>query len=310
MTNIENSILQKITLSAIKEKDISLYIKREDLIHPTISGNKYRKLKYNILEAESQGKKTLLTFGGAFSNHISAVAAVGKEKNFNTFGIIRGDELGNDLNKTLLSNPTLKYAHDCGMQFKFVSRTDYRDKNSKSFVANLKNEFGEFFLIPEGGTNEFAVKGCEEIVSSETDQFNCICVSVGTGGTVSGIINSAKDHQNVIGFSALKGNFLTDEIQKWVDKESNWELKNEYHFGGYAKTTDELIQFINNFKIETKIQLEPIYTGKMVFGVVDLINKNYFAEGSKILLIHTGGVQGIQGMNTILKKKNKLTLNL
>ena len=310
MPNIENSILQKITLSAIKEKDISLYIKREDLIHPTISGNKYRKLKYNILEAQSQRKKTLVTFGGAYSNHIAAVAALGKEEGLKTIGIIRGDELGNDLNKTLLSNPTLKYAYDCGMQFKFVSRTEYRDKNSKSLLANLKSEFADFFLIPEGGTNELAVKGCEEILSNETDQFDYICVSVGTGGTISGIINSAETHQNIIGFPALKGDFLIDEIKKWTDKKSNWKLNLDYHFGGYAKTTDELIQFINNFKNKTKIQLDPIYTGKMMFGVVDLINKNYFAKGSRILIIHTGGIQGIQGMNTILKNKNKLTLNL
>ena len=194
------------------------------------------------------------------------------------------------------------------MKFKFVSREEYRDKNSERFIANLKNEFGDFFLIPEGGTNELAVKGCEEILSSDTEQFDFICVSVGTGGTISGIINSAKKHQEIIGFPALKGDFLTDEIQKWTRKNSNWELNTDFHFGGYAKTTDELIEFINNFKTETKIQLDPIYTGKMVFGVVDLINKNYFAEGSKILLVHTGGIQGIEGMNTILRKKNSLII--
>jgi 1-aminocyclopropane-1-carboxylate deaminase len=309
LPNTKNSILQKITLVAIKEKDISLYIKREDLIHPTISGNKYRKLKYNILEAQSQVKKTLVTFGGAFSNHIAAVALLGKKEGLKTIGIIRGDELGNDLNKTLLSNPTLKYAHDCGMQFKFLSRSEYRDKNSKFFITNLKNEFGDFYLIPEGGTNNLAVKGCEEILSSETDQFDYICISVGTGGTISGIINSAEAHQKTIGFSALKGDFLTDEIKKWTRENSNWELNTDFHFGGYAKTTNELIEFINNFKKETKIQLDPVYTGKMVFGVVDLINKNYFAEGSRILLVHTGGIQGIEGLNTLLKRKNKILIS-
>lgn len=310
MHNIENSILQKITFSAIKEKNISLYIKREDLIHPTISGNKYRKLKYNILEAQSQGKKTLLTFGGAYSNHIAAVAATGKECGFKTIGIIRGDELGNNIEETFLSNPTLKYAHDCGMEFKFVTRAVYRDKNSEVFNANLKNEFGDFYLIPEGGTNELAIKGCEEILSKDTDQFDYVCVSIGTGGTISGIINSAKEHQNVIGFPALKGNFLEGEIRKWIGEKLNWKLNTDYHFGGYAKTTDKLIHFINNFKQETEIPLDPIYTGKMVVGVVDLINKDYFAKGSKILLIHTGGIQGIQGMNAILRKKNKQTLKL
>ena len=308
MPNIEKSIIEEVLFSGLKQKNSSLYIKREDLIHPYVSGNKFRKLKYNILEAQSQGKKTLVTFGGAYSNHIAAVAAAGKNNNFQTIGVIRGEELADNFENTLETNPTLRFAHNCGMKFKFVSREEYRDKNSERFIANLKNEFGDFFLIPEGGTNELAVKGCEEILSSDTEQFDFICVSVGTGGTISGIINSAKKHQEIIGFPALKGDFLTDEIQKWTRKNSNWELNTDFHFGGYAKTTDELIEFINNFKKETKIQLDPIYTGKMVFGVVDLINKNYFAEGSKILLVHTGGIQGIEGMNTILRKKNSLII--
>jgi 1-aminocyclopropane-1-carboxylate deaminase len=310
MPNLENSIIEEVIFSGIKQKEISLFIKREDLIHPFISGNKYRKLKYNILEAQAQEKNRLLTFGGAFSNHIAAVAAAGKKNNLQTIGVIRGEELANNFENTLETNSTLRFAHDCGMKFKFVSREVYRDKNSKDFITDLKNEYGDFYLIPEGGTNELAVKGCEEILSSETEVFDYVCLSVGTGGTISGIINSAKKHQKIIGFPALKGNFLTDEIQKWACENSNWELNLDYHFGGYAKTTDELIEFINNFKKETRIQLDPIYTGKMVFGVVDLINKNYFAEGSRILLIHTGGIQGIEGVNSILRKKNKTTINV
>ena len=299
---------EQIFLPLLEEKGVELYIKREDLIHPEISGNKYRKLKYNIVQAKSENKDTLLTFGGAFSNHISAVAAIGKLNNLKTIGIIRGDELEIDLEKTLANNTTLKFAHDCGMQFKFVSRSDYREKTSNLFIEKLNNEFEDFYLIPEGGTNKLAVKGCEEILNSATDKFDTICVAVGTGGTISGLINAVKKHQKVLGFPALKGDFLTSEIKKYTSRIDNWHLNSDYHFGGYAKTSDELIGFINRFKTTTTIPLDPIYTGKMVFGVVDLINKNYFAEGSKILLVHTGGLQGIEGMNTILKKKDSLLI--
>ena len=309
MPNTKNSILQKVSFSGIKRKDIQLFIKREDLIHPEISGNKFRKLKYNLLQAKSENKNTLLTFGGAFSNHISATAFAGKLHGFKTIGVIRGDELGDDLEKTLATNSTLRFAHDCGMQFEFVSRADYRTKTSPEFIQQLKDRLGDFYLVPEGGTNDLAIKGCEEILSEDTEKFDTICLAVGTGGTISGIINSAKQYQNVLGFPALKGDFLNDEIKKYVYQTENWKLISEYHFGGYAKTSNELITFINQFKKETEIPLDPIYTGKMLIGLVDLINKNYFAEGAKILAIHTGGLQGIEGMNTILKKRNSLIID-
>ncbi len=308
MPNTKNSILQRIVFSEITQNDISLYIKREDLIHPKISGNKYRKLKYNIAQAKTENKEILLTFGGAYSNHISAVAAIGKQHNLKTIGVIRGDELGTDLEKTLANNATLKFAYDCGMQFKFVTRSGYREKTSKVFIDKLRNEFGHFYLIPEGGTNELAVKGCEEILKSETNKFDYICVAVGTGGTISGLINSAKKNQKVIGFPALKGDFLTSEIKKYTKKTDNWSLNTDYHFGGYAKTSDELVGFINRFKKETNIPLDPIYTGKLLFGMVDAINKKVFEKGSKILAIHTGGIQGIEGMNAILRKKDSLLI--
>ena len=308
MPNTKNSILQKVSFSEIKRKDIQLYIKREDLIHPEISGNKYRKLKYNFLQAQLENKKSLLTFGGAFSNHISAVAFAGKLNGFKTIGVIRGDELGVDLDKTLQSNPTLRFAKECGMTFKFVSRTDYRTKTTSEFIQQLKNQLGEFYLVPEGGTNDLAIKGCEEILTNETDKFDVICVAVGTGGTISGLINSAKSHQKILGFPALKGDFLKDEINKYVDQTENWNLISQYHFGGYGKTSNELITFINQFKKETGIPLDPIYTGKMLFGIVDLINSGYFKKETKILAIHTGGLQGIEGMNTILRRRNSLII--
>lgn len=284
---------------------ISVAIKREDLIHPIVSGNKFRKLKYNLLEAINQKKDTIVTFGGAFSNHIAAVAYAGQQNGLKTIGVIRGEELKdqNDL------NPTLKFAKSCGMQFEFVSREVYRLKNEESFLKHLKDSFGDFYLIPEGGTNSLAVKGCEEILTSQDASFDFICCAVGTGGTISGIVNSAKPNQKILGFPALKGDFLQDEIRIFV-KNNNWELITKYHFGGYGKVSEDLISFINTFYTTTKIPLDPIYTGKMLYGVLDLIESNYFPAQSKILVIHTGGLQGIKGMNETLSRKNLPILNV
>jgi len=279
-------------------KGISLVIKRDDLIHPFVSGNKFRKLKYNLLQAKAENQSALLTFGGAYSNHIAAVAYAGKENGFQTIGIIRGDELADKIE----SNPTLNFAQKCGMQFEFVSRETYRLKTEESFLEQLQQKYGAFYLIPEGGTNAFAIQGCEEILTPEDASFDYVACAIGTGGTISGLINSVLPHQKVLGFPALKGEFLQDEIRKFVHHE-NWELITDYHFGGYGKLSPDLIDWINGFYAQTQIPLDPVYTGKMVFGILDLIAKNYFPENANILLIHTGGLQGIQGMN--LKLKNK-----
>jgi 1-aminocyclopropane-1-carboxylate deaminase len=284
---------------------ISVQIKREDLIHPFVSGNKFRKLKYNLLQAKEENQETLLTFGGAFSNHIAAVAFAGKENGFKTIGIIRGDELG----RKIAENPTLSFAQNCGMQLEFISREEYRLKSESSFLENLKAKFGSFYHIPEGGTNALAIKGCQEILTEDDAEFDYICCSIGTGGTISGIINSVLPHQKVLGFPALKGDFLKEEIHNFTQNE-NWEVITEYHFGGYGKVNEALIGFINQFYTENQIPLDPIYTGKMVFGVIDLIKKNYFPAKSKILLIHTGGIQGIQGMNIKLKNKQLPTIDI
>jgi 1-aminocyclopropane-1-carboxylate deaminase len=283
---------------------VKLYIRREDLIHPFVSGNKFRKLKYNLLEAKQQNHRTLLTFGGAYSNHIAAVAFAGKENGFKTIGVIRGDELSSKISQ----NPTLKFCQDNGMEFVFVSREQYRLKSTEDFLCNLKNDFNDFYLIPEGGTNDFAVKGCEEILTNEDERYNYICCAIGTGGTISGIINSSTSHQKVLGFPSLKGDFIKKDIRKFAKKE-NWDIISDYHFGRYGKVSDDLIEFINDFHKKYSIPLDPIYTGKLVFGVIDLINKNYFPEESKILLIHTGGIQGVQGMNLKLSNKNLQTIN-
>ena len=293
----EKTINERVNLP--KTKGVELYVKREDQIHAFVSGNKYRKLKYNLLEAEKSGYKTLLTFGGAFSNHIAAVASAGHLIGFKTIGVIRGDELESKISE----NATLNFAQENGMQFKFVSREIYRSKISESFLESLKAEFGEFYVIPEGGTNELAVKGCQEILYPEDFNFDYICCSVGTGGTISGLINGSKPSQQVLGFPALKGDFLKEDISKFATQ-TNWKLITDYHFGGYAKINGELVAFINQFKSDYNLPLDPVYSGKMMFGILDLIDKNYFPKGSKILAIHTGGLQGIEGMNAHLRKKN------
>jgi len=282
---------------------VSLYIKREDLIHPFVSGNKYRKLKYNLLQAKAENHYKILTYGGAFSNHIAAVAAAGKEYKFETVGIIRGEELSET------QNPTLQFAKSCGMQLHFISREAYRHKDEISFIENLHQQFGSFYLIPEGGTNPLAVKGCAEILTPEDTQFDYICCAVGTGGTIAGLSNSASPHQKLLGFPALKGNFLTEEICKFAHND-NFELIADYHFGGYGKINEDLIRFINAFRKETGIALDPVYTGKMIFGIADLIQKGYFQKGSKILAVHTGGLQGIAGMNSLLKNKNRPLIDI
>jgi 1-aminocyclopropane-1-carboxylate deaminase len=287
---LDKSFNQPINL--LRECGIELVIKREDQIHPFISGNKYRKLKYTIEDAQKKGFKKLLTFGGAYSNHIAAVAFAGHVFGFETLGIIRGDELKDKIN----NNPTLSFAKKYGMQFQFVTREAFRS-------CKLMHEYQDYYVIPEGGTNALAIKGCEEILTEADTEFDYICTAVGTGGTVSGLINCSQPSQQVLGFPALKGAFLQEDISKFVSK-SNWRLITDYHFGGYAKIDEALIRFMNDFKQKQYIPLDPVYTGKMMYGIFDLIEKGYFPRGSKILAIHTGGLQGIEGMNNILKQKN------
>lgn len=297
----EHIPIQEITLNF--DTDVRLFIKREDLIHPFVSGNKFRKLKYNLAEAKKEKQTILVTFGGAFSNHIAAVAAAGKNNGFKTIGIIRGEELASKID----TNPTLQFAASQGMQFKFVTRKVYREKTSKEFLAQLTEEFGRFYTIPEGGTNKLAVKGCTEIITEATKEFDTICCAVGTGGTIAGISKGAFSHQKILGFPALKGDFLQQEVSQFTTK-NNWELIHEYHFGGYGKVTEELIAFINTIKKQTSIPLDPIYTGKMLYGIIDLIKKGYFAKQNRILAIHTGGLQGIEGMNQKLQRKGQETI--
>ncbi len=277
---------------------VSLFVKREDLTHPIISGNKYRKLKYNLQEARKRGYKTLLTFGGAYSNHIAATAQAGLENSFQTVGVIRGEELEGKWR----DNPTLYSAHKAGMKFQFVSREAYRQKSSPQFLEDLEVKWGSFYHIPEGGTNTLAVKGCEEILQDGDRDFDVIAACVGTGGTLAGLINSAEAHQEVLGFPALRDAGLQADICNFARKR-NWRLVWDYHFGGYAKVTPTLISFINHFRRETGISLDPIYTGKLLYGLLEMVKEGRFKKHTRILAIHSGGLQGIAGMNQVLKEK-------
>ena len=273
-------------------------LKPDYLIHSTVSGNKYRKLKYNLQKAQSENYKGILTFGGAFSNHIAATAAAGQALNIPTVGVIRGEELASKIEL----NSTLKYAKSCGMHLEYVSRSDYKQKNDAAYLKLLLENFKNFYVIPEGGTNALAIKGCQEILSQEDLSFDIICCAVGTGGTIAGLINSSLPTQKIIGFPALKGGFLNEDICKFATQ-SNWELWEAYHFGGYAKVDSKLISFMNHFKTSYKIPLDPVYTAKMMYGIFDAIQTGKIPKNAKVLAIHTGGLQGIEGMNLRLQQK-------
>lgn len=281
------------------EKNIQLFLKREDLIHPTISGNKFWKLYYNInsyLEKNIENP-FIITFGGAFSNHISAVSALGKEFGLKTLGIIRGEELTDKWGE----NPTLKTANENGMQFRFVTRDEYREKETLTQI--LQKEFPDALIIPEGGTNKEAVEGIQLMLNNETKSFDYLCTAVGTGGTIAGISKFAGINQKVLGFTVVDDSSLKEKISGYSERD-NFELI-EAHDGKYGKITDENIRFINDFKEKFNIQLDPIYTGKMMRKIFEMIETNKFQEGSKILAFHTGGLQGIRGANEMLKKQNR-----
>lgn len=268
-------------------RGITIFVKREDLLHEEVSGNKFRKLKYNILKAQELGYSKLLTFGGAYSNHIAATAAAGRICGVETIGIIRGEELENNY----AGNPTLTKAVEDGMTLGFMTRTEYRSKGEVEIIDRLKARYGDFYLVPEGGTNAEAIKGTEEILKEGDEAFDYICTAVGTGGTIAGIINSSHQNQTILGFPALKGSFLYEDIRKFATND-NWDLVLDYHFGGYAKYNEELLSFLRELYRLTGVLFDPIYNGKMIYGVLEEIKKGRFKDNSKILVIHTGGLQG------------------
>jgi 1-aminocyclopropane-1-carboxylate deaminase len=290
-------IIQEITHPLFTEKKVQVHVLRLDVLQPEIGGNKYFKLKYNLEQARLGNHSTLLSFGGAYSNHIAALSNAGKIYGFKTIGVIRGEELEIKSNKTLLQ------ASKNGMQLHFINRELYRNKNDSQFIENLRQQFGNFYLIPEGGSNEFAVKGCKEIINLIPFQADTICCAVGTGGTIAGIHLSSENNQDIIGIPVLKNaTFLYDEI-KSLQQQYNYQISNvvpngklqlifDYHFGGYAKSTKELLQFQAEFQNEFQIPLDKIYTAKLFYAIFDLLKKDFFQIGEKIVLIHTGGLQG------------------
>ncbi len=292
--------VQQIMEPQFGKYDVQVFLKRDDLIHPDVSGNKWRKLKYNLLEAQRQGFDTILTFGGAYSNHIAATAAACRIAGLKSIGIIRGEELREG------DNPTLFKARQCGMHLEFVTRESYRRKNEPDFLQRLKEKFGESWIIPEGGANQQGIRGCMEVMDELNQQYDFICVACGTGTTMAGILSASKPGMRVMGFPVFKnGMFIENELNKLLSANrrqlENYQLMIAYHFGGYARCTPELIRFMKDFESQQGIALDFVYTGKMMFGIYDLDKRGFFPQRSKILAIHTGGLQGNYSIRNILK---------
>ncbi len=295
--HIKATPLQHINESLFREKGVEVWLKRDDLTHPEISGNKWRKLKYNLVEAKEEGQSTLLTFGGPYSNHIHAVAAAGRLFGFKTIGIIRGEPHAEP-------SETLKDAAQNGMRILFMDRPHYRLKHEAECIESLHVQLGDFFMIPEGGTNIFALQGCIEMINEIKTDYDYVCCGCGTGGTLAGIVTGLYGRKKAIGFSSLKGKdtlteSVTELVRDFTDMTfDNWQITFDYHCGGYAKVNEDLINFIKAFKQNHLTQLEPIYTGKMMYGLYDMIAKDHFPRGTRIIAIHTGGLQGLRGYKT------------
>ncbi len=289
---INDVTLQHLHDSLLLQKEISLSLLREDLIHPLTGGNKWRKLKYNLQVAKAEGYDTLLTFGGAYSNHLVATAVAGKQNGFKTIGLVRGEEM-------FPLNRSLQIVVDHDMQLQYVSREEYRNYRVATTRKQLKTQFGNCYVLPEGGSNSLAVKGCSEIMQHIPFDADIICVATATGSTLAGIASALKPHQQAIGFCVLKNAFQVKyDVDNWLDElqmqNSNYSLIEDYDFGGYAKSNAELVNFIKQFTLQHNIPIEPIYTGKLFYGLFDLIRKDFFKRGTRIVAIHTGGLQYLE----------------
>lgn len=294
------SAVTQIHHPLISEKQLSLYIKRDELIHPVIQGNKWRKLKYNISDAISNGHKTILSFGGAYSNHLHAMAALARVCKLKSIGIIRGEQPA-----TL--NPCLEDMQHWGMQLNFISRQQYRNKSCPDFLKHLKQQYNDAYIIPEGGNNSAGVAGSVELldeIENSQQNYDFICCEVGSGTTFSALVSHNKFLQTqYLGFLVMKNPEMESEINNQISSltpknyalNKNWKLITDYHFGGFAKSNIELNEFIKKFKLEHAIQLEPVYSGKMLYGILDMIKQDYFSPGQSILAIHGGGLQGLRG---------------
>jgi 1-aminocyclopropane-1-carboxylate deaminase len=281
------SPLEELADDRLRAADIHLYLKRDDLINPEIPGNKWRKLKYNIEEAQRQGRRLLLTFGGAYSNHIRATAAAGYFFGFSTIGVIRGEE-------HLPLNPSLAYAASRGMRLTYMDRTAYREKMNPDMITGLQERFGDFYLLPEGGTNANAVRGCAEIPAEISQPFSVICCPCGTGGTLAGIVGGLREGQRALGFSVLRGGeFLALQVkelqaQAFGAVSSNWAIEHGYHFGGFARRRPGLDQFIADFRDRHGLTLDWVYTAKMMYGLYALAAQAAFPPGTSLVAVITG----------------------
>ena len=283
------SPIAEIKSDLISKKKLKVYVKREDLIHPIISGNKWRKLKYNFELIKKNKIKEVLSFGGAYSNHLHALSWYANTQKIKSIGIVRGNE-SDELNSTL------SFCKKNNMDLYYLDRDIYRiNKYSNNLINDLNKKYKNIYMIPEGGCNYLGIKGCEEILFEEDEKFDFICASFGTGCTSAGIINSLRKNEYFLAFSSLKGGErMRENISKMCNHSKNWQIISNYHFGGFARKNKELDLFIQNFYLKHKIILDPVYTAKLFFGIFDLISNNYFKTNSKILIIHTGGLQGIQ----------------
>lgn len=305
--NEHSAVIRTTTIAhpICKAHDVHLDIKRLDLLHPLVNGNKWFKLKYNVQRALEAEHQTLLTLGGAWSNHIHAAAAAGEAAGIRTIGVIRGEE------PATYSN-TLRFAKEHGMELKFISRLDYEERNTEEFKAWLHDEYGAFHFVPEGGSNYYGVNGCMEILTvNDLNTYSHIVCACGTGATLAGMLLSSKGRGQFIGFSALKGgDFLRDEVVKHIEYflmdrmlaeefRSQFNIETAYHFGGYGKWNDELIAFIRQMEIDYSLPLDQVYTGKALFGLLKKIEQNEIERGSKVLFIHTGGLQGRAGCEAL-----------
>lgn len=291
------SPVQRVALGELERFGLELWVKRDDLIHPEISGNKWRKLKYYFEVAKMEQHELLVSFGGAFSNHLAALAAAGQAFDIPTLGIVRGEDDP--------TNPTLNQLRKNDMELRFVTRTAYRNK--AKLEAELQFEFPNALVVPEGGAGAFGVKGCTEILAEVKEEFDVVCVACGTGTTLAGLAISAKAEQQVLGFPAMKqGIQLIDRTDVLLDEAiasgmarthtHPYTLATEYHFDGFAKINNEQVAFMRTFTEKNGFQLDPVYTGKLFFGLFDMIGNGFFAPGTKVLAIHSGGLQGLGGM--------------
>ena len=285
------SKIKELKLNINNSNNIKLFIKREDLIHDIVSGNKWRKLNYNFKYIKEKKIKRILSFGGAYSNHLHALSWLAKKNNIKSFGLVRGCELS-------IENPTLSFCKKNKMDLFFLDRSTYRNNkyNNPIFKKIIKSE-ENVFVIPEGGFNEFGIKGCEEIMNEVNEHYDIICCSIGSGCTAVGIIKSLKFDQSFLGFSSFKNNSQIKNIISEKVKTMNWEINSKYNFGGFGQVNNELTKFIKDFKNTYAIMLDPIYTSKLFFGLFDMISKNKLPKDSRILALHTGGLQGLQGVN-------------